>query len=600
MKWKINRSVRAPFFGLPHPQRHYPSVLQLKPVFTLDNQESADSILGPLVGDKRFDVRCEESWEQLPLHPWKPFLGDPNSTEIKQVYCLETAIALRVLDIRELRKKQPLSVGKIYHQLTQTHFPQTLQEAFAFALFDLKVSLDNQPELEAWQNAVRRVIYERSHLPHLEQPESVLLRHGYQLLALISQQRQGRPTVDDLRAAWDEFNQQVTLERLPLVFALIYWSEAAFRLLETGEPNEAETFLAKQHEVASELVTLLPHLSNDIADGLWLHHLGRLAYYRGDYAQALQQYGLEWQLRQQQPALKARIERSLASVLSDMGHWQFARTITQKALDKQRRDHALIYKNLGRLGEIQARQGEYNQAIESFSASWQMQAPDKRDGQTAIYMGHAYLLQGNAEQARNWYTQAEQADRKQNVIFNPYLLMGKIALALREGETEQVVSLWQDHKDKLAGLRGERVLPAAVIATGLYLADAVAWLDSMLTKLIEAHYLIEALYPLVVRKPSLAAEPLQRILDGLKRWQEAIETLETVTPQIAAFKTPEVTPTPAVLIKALTTAMQEESWQALESLLPQIYPMNLNPPNLLLKEDEKHVFHANVFARKNL
>ncbi|MEK8016816.1 MAG: hypothetical protein VSS75_008105 [Candidatus Parabeggiatoa sp.] len=582
MKWKINRSVRAPFVGLPHPQRHYPSVLQLKAFFTLDNPDRTDSILGPLLGDKRFEVRCEESWEQLPRLPWKPLLGDPNSTEIKQAYCLETAIVLRVLDIRELRKKQPLSVGKIYHKLTQTHFPQTLQEAFAFALFDLKVSLDKQPELEAWQEAVRHVIYERGYLPHLAQPESVLLRHGYQLLALISQQRQSPLTVDDLITAWDEFNQQVTLERLPLVFALIYWNEAAIRLLETGEPNEAEKFLAKQHEVASELLTLLPHLSDEIAGGLWLHHLGRLAYYRGEYAQALQQYALEWEIREQQPALKARIQRSLATVLSDMGYWQFARTITQQALDKQQRDpaHEISYKNLGRLGEIQARQGEYNQAIESFSASWQIQAPDKRDGQTAIYMGHAYLLQGNASEARNWYTQAEKADRKQNVVFNPYLLMGKIALALREGETEQVVSLWQAHKDKLAGLRVDRVLPATVIATGLYLADAsqVAWLDIRLEKLIRAHYLIQALYPLALRftAPNLAAEPLQRIIEGLKQWQEAIEALETATPQIAAFKTPEVTPTPAVLVKALTTAMQEESWQPLESLLPQIYPMNLN------------------------
>ena len=74
MKWKINRSVRAPFVGLPHPQRHYPSVLQLKAFFTLDNPDRTDSILGPLLGDKRFEVRCEESWEQLPRLPWKPLL----------------------------------------------------------------------------------------------------------------------------------------------------------------------------------------------------------------------------------------------------------------------------------------------------------------------------------------------------------------------------------------------------------------------------------------------------------------------------------------------------------------------------------------------
>jgi tetratricopeptide (TPR) repeat protein len=579
MKWKINRSIRAPIVGLPHPQRHYPSILQLKPFLTLDNPDRTDAILGPLIGDQRFEVHCETSWEQLPPAPWQTFLGEPNSTDIKQAYCLEMAIVLRVLDIRELRKKQPLSVGKIYHQLIQTDFPRTLQEAFTFALFDLKLCFDKQPELQAWEKAVRGVIYERGELSRIEYSQSPLLRHGYQLLALISQQRQSRPSVDELNTAWDAFNEQVTLEKLPLVFPLIYWSEAALRLLEMGDLNAAEPFLAKQHEVASELLSLLPYLSDDVAGSLWLHHLGRLAYYRGEFRQALQHYSLEWQLRQQQPALKFKIQRSLASVLSDMGHWQCARALTQQALDKQRRDHALMYKNLGRLGEIQARQGEYKQALDNFSACWPMQSPEKRDGQTAVYMGHTYLLQGNLEEARNWYTQAGKADKKQNVFFNPYLLMGKIALALREGETEEVLSLWQAHKDKLAALRGDRVLPATVIGTGVYLADVsqVDWLDKQVEKLIETHYFIHALYPLALRytTPSLAEKTLQDIIESLKQWQDAIEALETVSPQIPAFNIPEVTPTPAGLLKVLRTAREEDSWQVLESLLPQIYPMNL-------------------------
>lgn len=70
---------------------------------------------------------------------------------------------------------------------------------------------------------------------------------------------------------------------------------------------------------------------------------------------------------------------------------------------------------------------------------------------------------------------------------------------------------------------------------------------------------------------------MESIIEGLKRWQVAIDNLEEVT-QVAAFalKSSEcVAPTPALLIKALVSARQDDNWGALVGFLPRIYPMNL-------------------------
>ncbi|MEN8217749.1 MAG: hypothetical protein ABFS56_15550 [Pseudomonadota bacterium] len=254
MRWKINRSVYTPLTILPYPQRHYPAILQLEPLFTTTKEQSA---LGALLGDSHFDLRCTESWEEASLCPWRSFLGDPNPTELKNAYCVEAAIALRVIDVSEFREVEPLSPGKIYHQLTKTNFPENLQEAFAFALFDLKAPLlDKLPVLEDWKNDVRRVIHERENLARLCNPDSVLLSHGYQLLELISQQRQSPPVPEEWLKAWDNFKQQATID-LPLIFAIVYWRDAVERLTDMG----AEMLLEKQQRAVDELLALLPHLS---------------------------------------------------------------------------------------------------------------------------------------------------------------------------------------------------------------------------------------------------------------------------------------------------------------------------------------------------
>ncbi|MEN8220636.1 MAG: tetratricopeptide repeat protein [Pseudomonadota bacterium] len=562
MNWKIKRTVHAPVSGLPKKRRDYSMIVNINLCFSLqDNPREASNFLG----DPYFEARCTKTWEQLPPHLWKAFLDSSDPAILETAYINEAAIALRVFDNRKLRKQQPLLIDD---QLK----PKNIHEAFAFALFDFKAPFDAHPILERWRNDVRTVIHERDNLPRQRRPQSVLLNHGYQLLNLISELRQIHPTAEEFISEWDDFKQQATI-KLPLIFSIVYWGEAAYCLTETGKMPEAQTLLDKQNQAVDELLKLLPFLSEDLAGGLWRHHLGRLAYYRGDFGDALQQYCMEWKLHKEDSALKARLQRSIASILSDIGHLDMALDLAQQALEKQQRNcDPEEYKTLGRLGEIYARRGEYTQAINHFSQSWQIQSPRTREGQTAIYLGHAHLLQGDLNKAEEYYEKAKKADERQRRDFNPYLVMGQIALAKRQDDAKRIKQLWQTHQNDLDKLRNDKVLPAAVIATAVYLSDGAQEkiIDQYIEKLITENYLIEVIFPLQHRFNHPNAAPLKRISKGLNQWQQGINALE----QITSTQTTN-TLTPTLLLKTLATVQQTNNWEALQDYLPRIYPMNL-------------------------
>lgn len=297
----------------------------------------------------------------------------------------------------------------------------------------------------------------------------------------------------------------------------------------------------------------------------------------------MQQFSRELRLHKKaDSALKARLQRSIASVLSDMGHLHNAKTLAEESLEKQEAENdPEQYKTLGRLGEIHARLGEYVQAIDYYEESWEKQAKlTTKDGQTEIYLGHAYLLKGELEKSDSWYEKAELADNKQEKDFNPYLIMGRIALALHQGKTDKIKELWESNQTKIADLRGEKVLPAAVIATGVYCAmrdkSHLKLLDKSIEKLIAENYFIEAIYPLMLRysSPTLTgARFLRRIIDGLIPWQRAIKQLEIENQGFLRKSTNALTP--EVLIQKLSIALQNNNWKPLQNILPRIYPMNL-------------------------
>jgi len=362
------------------------------------------------------------------------------------------------------------------------------------------------------------------------------------------------------------------------MFAVVYWGEGAYRLIECGDTTGAALALDRQTAAAEALIAVVPDLADSLDGGLWRHHLGQLAYYRGDFPEALRQFQQEWRLQAQRPptSLRGRLQRSLGNVLTDLGLLDSACRITEASVAQQRAsDDPELFKTLGRLGEIRIRLGDYPAARAAYEESWQIQKPDQREGRTAVYLGHLALLEQRPAEADAWYQIAEQADRDQGIAFNPYLLMGRIALAWRRGDSREVLRLWNLHQPELDALRDEKVLPAAVAALAAALAAAnPEQAGQYVERLLDAHYVLEALYPLArwAPTPRPVEQPwLQRIAAALGNWQPA---LKEAHPAIADLD-PDEMGAPGQVAARIEQALADNDWTPLATDLTRAFPMNL-------------------------
>jgi tetratricopeptide (TPR) repeat protein len=586
MKWRIYRTLRAPATALPVQDRTWPCVLALgRPLFALQPASAEDSISRAIstdIGDPDFSVHWElpEKWENLPPPPWRRYLVEENAKRKALVNVArngEIAFALRLLPVGEWRRQQPLNPNEIRKALpTDDLLRQRLREAFAFALFEPNGPWDPNDELlTGWTQAVRAVLYQRRSLPHALHPKSPWLALGYRLLDTVSHLRATRPTLADVEAGWRAL-QPTDGKRLPWMFAVVYWGEGAYRLSECGDSAGAVAALAEQTAAANALITLLPDLTDALDGGLWRHHLGQLAYYRGDFPDALRQFQQEWRLQAQRPvsSLRGRLQRSLSNVLTDLGLLDSARRITEANVAQQRAsDDPELYKTLGRLGEIRIRLGDYPAARAAYEESWDLQPASQREGRTAVYLGHLNVLEERLADADAWYQTAEQADRDQGIAFNPYLVMGWIALAQRCGDRSEVLRLWDLHQAPLDALRDEKVLPAAVAA----LAAARAASDPNLAgqyveRLLGANYFLEALCPLrLAPNPRKVESWLRRIAAALRDWQDA---LNHAARDIADLD-PKEMGAPGPVAARIEQALKDNDWSPLADDVARAFPMNL-------------------------
>ena len=386
MKWHINRTLHAPAAALPVQERPWPAILTLSaPQLTLSPPAPGDDLshtLGQMIGDPAFAVRwtAEPVWEALPPAPWQSLLTEMPPAPLISAHLGygEIALTLRLLPLREWRQRQPLDPVELGAALQAGGLlPQRLREGFAFALFEPGGPWDREDELlSSWRQAVRATLHQRRPLAQALTPHSRWLVLGYRLLNRLSAQRAHRPTLAEVEAGWQTL-PALDDPPLPQMFAVVYWGESAYRLLECGDTAGAALALGRQTAAAHALVALLPDLAEALDGGLWRHHLGQLAYYHGDFPQALQHFQQEWRLQAQRPAsaLHARLGRNLGSLLTDLGLLASARRLTEAGLIQQRRnDDPELFKTLGRLGEIQVRQGDYAAARAAYEESWQRQS----------------------------------------------------------------------------------------------------------------------------------------------------------------------------------------------------------------------------------
>lgn len=586
MKWRMDRLLNAPAPALPVQQCTWPCVLRLgRPLFTLALASADDDLssrLGQMLADPAFSVRWEQEpdWEDLPPPPWRGYLADaPPLAEIAgDLGDGEIALTLRLLPMYEWRQRQPLE-PKAMRKALQTggSLPQRLREAFAFALFEPTGPWHSDDEiLMGWTQAVRATLHQRRPLSQALRPGSRWLALGYLLLETVSRLRTLRPAFTTLEAQWSALQSSDT-EPLPQMFAVVYWGESAYRLLECGDTAGASVALNRQTTAAQALIAVLPDLAESLDGGLWRHHLGQLAYYRGDFPEALRQFQQEWRLQSHRPAsaLKARLQRSLSSLLTDLGLLASARRLTEQSVAQQRsRDEPELFKTLGRLGEIQLRQGDYAAAGIAYEESWQRQLEQQREGRTAVYLGHLALLNQQWAEAEHWYQQAEHADAAQNIQFNPYRIMGRVALAWRQDDRAEVLRQWEQHRDALNALRDEKVLPAAVTALAVALAESNPELAGRyVERLLDANYLLEALSPLAncAATPNVVAPWLRRIADRLQEWQTALNE----APRDIRELDPNEDSAPSQVAARIEQAMADEDWSPLACDLARAFPMNL-------------------------
>ncbi len=584
MKWRIDRTLHAPAPALPVSERAWPATVVLsRPQFTVQPAAADDDLsrtLGQMVGDPAFTVRWGEEphWDQLPPPPWENYLSDaPLATIVKNLGYGEIALALRLLPLQPWQQRQPLDPTEIGAALQAGGaLPQRLREAFAFALFEPSGPWDRDDEvLRGWTQAVSATLHQRRPLQQALRTNSCWLTLGYRLLETLSQLRAHRPTLTEIEASWLTV-QSTESEPLPHMFAVVYWGESAYRLLECGDTTGAATALDRQTRAAEALIAVVPDLTESLSGGLWRHHLGQLAYYRGDFPEALRHFQQEWRLqRQRRNSQGARLQRNLSNLLTDLGLLGSARRLTEASLiQQQANDDPELFKTLGRLGEIQMRLGDYATARARYQESWQRQPPDRREGRTAVYLGHLALLEDQLTEAERWYQMAEQVDCAQQIVFNPYRVMGCMALAWRRADRAEVLRLWEQHKDQLDALNDEKVLPAAVAALPVALSESDPELAGRYAEhLLKAHYLVEALYLLAhsATIPALVEPELRRIANALQEWQQA---LEAATGDIAELDLEEEGAPGQVAVR-IEQALAENDWAPLATDLTHTFPMNL-------------------------
>ncbi len=430
----------------------------------------------------------------------------------------------------------------------------------------------------SWNVDVRRVLVDREPVIRARRPTQPLFRLGYTMLQLVTDMRSHAHSFEDYRSALTRTTA------FPLAFEHAVWWDAVYRLSEIGQETDAAKALDRLKDITDQLNSLVPGLQDEVVGSIWLHQ-GRLAYYRGDFAESLEQLGKEWRLQVKQAGHpSARIRRLFANVLCDTGHFAAARELAWGASRYQvQNDEPEDYKSLGRLAEIFLRSGDTTSARRYYRMSWKKQQEHAGavgkplTGQTPTYLGHTALLRGELDEAERCYLWAGRLDRKCGDGFNPYTLMGRVAVANRRGDADGVARLVDPHLEGLKELKGAQVLPAAVIDIGRFRAGLLdaAELEGTTRRLIGEMYFVEALGPLslVASRPSKAMDNITRILDGLGGWGKALARIPEETARLATLQPEDLAPD--MVRQFITRALEDDSWNAVRGLLPRIVPINL-------------------------
>jgi len=537
--------------------------------------------LGIALAELGFVIAGPRSEVPAPPAPWRMLKREVEQWALEAASLAELACTLRLV-----RRPQGTANPEIVLANLEalSDLPRRVREALAFGLVDLGLRWERgNALLEDWERGVRYVIHERGGWLGPTRPTPLpLLLDGFYLLETLLGLRRERVDFEGLCTMWEAYAARCCGD-VPIAFALTYWAEATYRLTELGETDSATEALHKVTSASDALMNLLPGVDADLQGGMWWHHQARLAYYAGEFPRALALFATEWTLRSRLDATRdARLVRNLAGLLTDMGQLTLAEGLTIDALNRQEGSQEQErYKTWGRLGEIRLRQGRYVDAKAAFLQSLEAFASDCKtlgNGQTAIFLGHTALQAGDLQEASKWYDDAEECDRAAGITWNPYLWMGRAALWLQGGDRARLSDLAEIYGDELSNPNKASALPLAVLATTLHLADLMppaCTLDSFLENLMDANYLVEAIYPLtlIYPTPKTATTWVDRLHRGLGAWAEALASFTATTGLAVSESLDDLTP--GTLGARLTEARTLDDWAPLLTVRHQLFPFSL-------------------------
>jgi tetratricopeptide (TPR) repeat protein len=255
--------------------------------------------------------------------------------------------------------------------------------------------------------------------------------------------------------------------------------EARHHLLQAGDIEEAgqvtETVCAQLHEwgawdqeasLIHDTLTRLP--ADSPRQAVWIHQLGVVAQYRGDYDEAARQYqrALDINERLGDQAGMARSYHQLGRLAGDRGDYEEAARQYQRSLDISERlgDQAGMASSYHQLGVLAQLRGDYDEAARQYQRA--LDIKERLGDQAGMASSHHQLgilaqNRGDYDEAVRQYQRALDIDERlgnQAGMASTYSQMGVLARD-RGGPIEQSIAL---HMRALA-IRFGLGVPEAVI-----------------------------------------------------------------------------------------------------------------------------------------
>lgn len=541
-----------------------------------NNEEDIFAIILEITKNFGFDILEQSSAEVFPkigkpfniiLKDKKIFIPSAKDLIISQLAIKLNLISLKntdLVDFIEVKTK----LEKRLKELGNKQFIESIWQGIHYALImnNLKlVGVSNFKYIKEFNRNITNIIFERElNFDDSSQPKEFIINTIYFMLRELVTLRNSRDvSFDSYTNLITKISNKLTEKHLdkfnmPLIFTTAILSEASSHLGEISLHKDANKAIKEYYNNCSKLTEIFPAIVNVEDISGFLSIFGKNMYYQGEFSLSLKLYTTEISRANSDSNKEKKIlelSRGLANVFTDLGFWQTAHKFASEYLHFQEINGSeYLYKTYGRLGEIELRSGNYEQAIQYYKKSIENQkkllGENNIEGRNICYLANAELLShGLAEKN---YSYAKKIDEKENIV-NLYTELGLLAFKLRKAFSnqniiEQVLNILyviENNKDKK--IVGDN-LPKALIKFVLVKLDREKYnnyAEEVIQNLIDDKYYIEALacFPYIYKKNldddnnsnNNVKNHLDTIQEKISIWNNSVLETDKVIPNKIIF-----------------------------------------------------------------